>query len=74
MQYKHTDRFALQLVSTLTTVMRSRDTYTVGHQNAVSGIARRLAQELGLDEFEVEGIRLAGLLHDIGKIAVPLEL
>lgn len=67
-------RFQFQLVATLTKAMGTRDRYTENHQNAVSGIARRLAQKLGLSSFEIDGIRLAGILHDIGKFAIPLEL
>jgi len=67
-------RFLYQTMHSLIRAMESRDSYTVYHQNVVSRLARRLAQELRLDAFEVEGIRVAGQLHDIGKIAVPGEL
>ncbi|WP_101758247.1 HD-GYP domain-containing protein [Oceanicoccus sp. KOV_DT_Chl] len=67
-------RFALQIISVLTRVMGSRDSYTADHQGAVSGISRAIAQELDIDMFDVEGIRFAGTLHDIGKVVIPLEL
>jgi len=67
-------RFLYQLVEVLVRTMESRDTYLVDHQKMVSGLARRLAQELKLSANEVEGIRVAGQLHDIGKIALPSEL
>jgi PAS domain S-box-containing protein/putative nucleotidyltransferase with HDIG domain len=51
-----------------------RDPYTAGHQQRVALLASALARKLGLDEFEVEGIRLAASVHDIGKIQVPLEI
>ena len=55
-------------------VMESRDLYTINHQKNVSGIARLLAQELAIEASEVEGVRVAGLLHDIRKVAIPAEL
>ena len=67
-------RFLYQLVEVLVRTMESRDPYLVNHQKLVSGLARRLAQELKLSAQEVEGIRIAGQLHDIGKIALPSEL
>jgi PAS domain S-box-containing protein/putative nucleotidyltransferase with HDIG domain len=56
----------------LTTEMR--DPYTAGHQERVSQLAVAIAQELGLPADQVEGIRIASLLHDIGKISVPSEI
>ena len=67
-------RFLYQLVDILIRTMESRDPYLVNHQRMVSGLARRLAQELKLSAQEVEGIRIAAQLHDIGKIALPSEL
>lgn len=58
-------------VSTITAVVRAlgaRDSYTEGHGERVGRYARRLAQRLGLNGIEVERIRIAGTLHDIGKI------
>ena len=66
--------FIYPLIDALMRAMESRDGYTVNHQNGVSRLARRIAQELGLSSFEVEGIRVAGQLHDIGKIAIPSQL
>jgi len=51
-----------------------RDPYTAGHQRRVSELAARMAQELGMSDIEVADIRVAGLLHDIGKAAVPTEI
>lgn len=67
-------RFLYQLVDILVRTMESRDTYLVNHQKMVAGLARCLAQELGMSADEVEGIRIAGQLHDIGKISLPSEL
>jgi len=67
-------RFLYQLISSLTRAMESRDQYTALHQDTTSELARLLAQELKLSAFEVEGIRVAGQLHDIGKIALPAQV
>ena len=48
-----------------------RDPYTAGHQRRVGDLAVALARELGFDERRVEGVRVAAMLHDVGKITVP---
>jgi diguanylate cyclase (GGDEF)-like protein/putative nucleotidyltransferase with HDIG domain len=47
-----------------------RDTGTARHSEVVGNLAQAMARELGLPEQRVERVRLAGILHDIGKIAV----
>jgi diguanylate cyclase (GGDEF)-like protein/putative nucleotidyltransferase with HDIG domain len=51
-----------------------RDTYTGSHSNRVADLAARLAERLGLDEEQIELTRLAGSLHDLGKLAIPEEI
>ena len=51
-----------------------RDPYMAGHQHRVSSLAVAIAQEMNLPWEKIEGIRLAGIIHDIGKIAVPTEI
>lgn len=51
-----------------------RDPYIAGHQRRVAEIARAIAIEMGLSERQVEGVRIAGLIHDIGKITIPDEI
>jgi diguanylate cyclase (GGDEF)-like protein/putative nucleotidyltransferase with HDIG domain len=48
-----------------------RDSYTRGHSERVAFYSKRIAQEMGLSEGEVEKIYTAALLHDIGKIGIP---
>lgn len=55
-------------------MVEQRDPYTAGHQRRVAEISVALGQKMGLDSFELEGLRLAALLHDIGKFAVPIEI
>jgi HD-GYP domain-containing protein (c-di-GMP phosphodiesterase class II) len=59
-------RFVRSLVSTLD----AKDPYTRGHSERVALIARRIGQELGLPDGDLNDIYLSGLLHDIGKIGV----
>ncbi|MEJ2426822.1 MAG: HD-GYP domain-containing protein, partial [Candidatus Thiodiazotropha sp.] len=51
-----------------------RDPYTAGHQQRVAKIAVAIARELDLPEAQIEGINLAAVVHDIGKISVPSEI
>ncbi len=57
----------------LAETMDLRDPYTSGHQQRVADLARAIAVEIGISPLDVHGIYLAGLVHDIGKIAVPAE-
>ncbi len=61
-------------VYALTEILQRRDPYTAGHQVRVAQLACAIAGEMGLSEDLIEGIRIAGLLHDIGKISVPSEI
>lgn len=51
-----------------------RDPYTAGHQRQVAQLAAAIAQEMGFSPARVEGMRVLGCLHDIGKIAIPAEI
>lgn len=55
-------------------VVETRDPYTAGHQGRVSQLSTRIARELELPTEKIEGIRLASLIHDIGKIGIPSEI
>jgi PAS domain S-box-containing protein/putative nucleotidyltransferase with HDIG domain len=61
-------------VQALAQATETRDPYTAGHQNRVARLALAIAEELQLDEGDIDGIRMAGLVHDIGKIQVPAEI
>ena len=51
-----------------------RDPYTAGHERRVAEIAVAISAELGFDNHRQEGIRVAGYLHDVGKIKIPAEI
>jgi PAS domain S-box-containing protein/putative nucleotidyltransferase with HDIG domain len=61
-------------INTLSLAAEVRDPYTAGHQQRVSLLAVAIANELGLAASQIEGIRVASSLHDIGKIYVPAEI
>jgi diguanylate cyclase (GGDEF)-like protein/putative nucleotidyltransferase with HDIG domain len=52
----------------------ARDAYTGEHSAEVGALAARIAVRMGLDSDEVELIRLAGSLHDVGKLAIPEDI
>lgn len=51
-----------------------RDPYTAAHEKRVTELAVAIAAAMGRDEAEIEGLRLAGLVHDVGKLTVPTEI
>jgi PAS domain S-box-containing protein len=61
-------------VKALANTLESKDPYTAGHQRRVVQLACALAQELGESSHYIEGIRVMGFLHDLGKIAIPGEI
>jgi putative two-component system response regulator len=61
-------------VNSISLLTESQDPYTAGHQKKVSEIAGRIAQEMGLPGDMIEGIRVAGMVHDMGKMSVPAEI
>lgn len=58
-------------IETLVAAVEAKDIYTYGHSARVAKLARRIAGAMGLPEGEQEKLKLAGLLHDIGKIGIP---
>lgn len=62
------------IIQTIDNLMEIRDPYTSGHQRRVADLARTIAMEMRLPETQVDSIRIAGILHDIGKMTVPAEI
>lgn len=61
-------------VGAMVSAMESRDPYTAGHEGRVAEISVAIGREMGLDEWRLQGMRLAAMVHDMGKIAIPSEL
>ncbi len=55
-------------------MVEQRDPYTAGHSEGVSRLSVAIGQQMGMDEDTIEGLRVCGLLHDVGKISVPAEI
>jgi putative two-component system response regulator len=62
------------VVETISKMVESRDPYTTGHERRVGELAGAIARSLGYDGERLDGLRIAGFLHDVGKIAVPSEI
>jgi PAS domain S-box-containing protein len=62
------------VIQAMVLTVESRDPYTAGHQQRVSRLGRAIAQEMGLPADQIEAIRMAGAVHDLGKISVPAEI
>ncbi len=61
-------------VRALSATAEYRDPYTAGHQRRVARLAAAIAREMGLSPEQVEGVEVAGIVHDIGKSTVPTEI
>jgi len=61
-------------IQALALTVEVRDAYTAGHQRQVTNLARAIATEMQLSKRHIDGIRMAGAIHDIGKIGVPIEI
>ena len=73
----HVDKLQKALAGTIKVVASTvevRDPYTAGHQRRVATLARAIAGEMSLSDNQVEGIFMAGVVHDLGKIYVPAEI
>lgn len=64
----------LDFVTAIAATVEIRDPYTAGHQHRVAELAVAIACELGMDDSQIEGLKLASVVHDIGKIRIPAEI
>jgi PAS domain S-box-containing protein len=62
------------VINVIGRVVEMRDPYTAGHEERVSELATRIAMKLGMDDEQVNEIRVAGLIHDVGKVSIPAEI
>lgn len=61
-------------IQAMAIIVEMRDPYTAGHQQRVTQLGCAIARQMGLPEEQISGLRLAGLIHDIGKVRVPAEI
>ena len=64
----------IETVKALALAVEMRDIYTAGHQRKVSNLACNIAEEMGLPEEQVDGLRMAGPVHDVGTIQILTEI
>ncbi len=64
----------LGVITSVSKAMEARDPYTAGHQERVAKISVAIAKQMGMQEHQIEGLRLGASIHDIGKLAIPSEL
>jgi putative nucleotidyltransferase with HDIG domain len=73
----HNEKIQLSLMETIDIarqLVEMRDPYTAGHEKHVGDLAKAIAAELGFDSSFQEAVLIAGYLHDIGKIIIPVEI
>jgi PAS domain S-box-containing protein len=63
-----------QSIETIAATVESRDPYTAGHQRRVGELSVAIAREMGLPEDQIQGLHLAAIVHDLGKIHIPAEI
>ncbi|MCD6356382.1 MAG: HD domain-containing protein, partial [Anaerolineaceae bacterium] len=61
-------------VHTIAATVEARDPYTAGHQARVADLAAEIAREMKLTDEQVKGVRMAGIIHDLGKVQIPAEI
>jgi len=61
-------------INAMAVAVETRDPYTAGHQRRVADLARAIATEMKLPADQIEGLRMASIIHDIGKISIPSEI
>jgi len=71
---RFTEKLLEEVIIALGSMVEVRDPYTAGHQKNVTKLAVAIAEEMGLERRRIDAIRVAGFLHDIGKISIPTEV
>jgi PAS domain S-box-containing protein len=61
-------------INAMAVTVETRDPYTAGHQKRVADLAHAIAVEMNLKSEQIDGVRMASMIHDIGKISIPSEI
>ncbi|MEY3017914.1 MAG: hypothetical protein RL336_1049 [Pseudomonadota bacterium] len=61
-------------IEAIAKTLEHRDPYTTGHQERVAAISVMIGREMGMSSFDLEGLRMAAVVHDIGKIKIPISI
>jgi HD-GYP domain-containing protein (c-di-GMP phosphodiesterase class II) len=76
-RWRDAEKLRLSLEKTIQAVaaaVEMRDPYTAGHQQCVADLAHAIGTELGLPDEQLHGLHLAGTVHDLGKIRIPVQI
>jgi len=72
--FEKLQRILQETIQSISRIVETKDPYTAGHQQRVTNLACAIAKDMGLSEDQIDGIRMAGAIHDIGKLYVPAEI
>lgn len=72
--YRRLEQSLEQMVLVIAKIVELRDPYTAGHGRKVAQLACKIAEKLGFSEDRINGVHMASIIHDIGKIYVPVEI
>ena len=67
-------RVLQETITAMALTIEKRDPYTAGHQQKVAELAVAIAKDMSLPQQQIDGLRMAGIIHDLGKIYVPAEI
>jgi PAS domain S-box-containing protein len=62
------------IIQVISATVETRDPYTAGHQRRTADLARAIAREMGLAEYQRNGLQMVGTIHDLGKVSIPAEI
>jgi putative nucleotidyltransferase with HDIG domain len=74
LSYQKLQKAMKRNIQAMALILEKRDPYTAGHQKRVTELASAIAEEIRLSPDKIEGLYIAGIIHDIGKINVPTEI
>jgi len=72
--YENLENVLEETVAALSSAVEKRDPYTAGHQERVTQLACAVAKDMRLTEKQISGLRMAAIIHDIGKLYIPTEI
>ena len=74
LSYQKLQKAIKNTIQAMALILEKRDPYTAGHQERVTKLACAIAEEINLSPEKIEGLYMAGIIHDIGKINIPTEI
>lgn len=72
--FEKLEKMVIEIINSMALILETRDPYTAGHQRRTTNLAVAIAKEMNYSKNTIDAIQMAGIIHDIGKIAVPAEI